>query len=216
MCPYSRKRFLKQKRKVEVIYNIVSPSIINKMATPNTLDVYEKQGDEIIVLSIGRLHYQKNFDMAVESCKLLVDRGYNIRWNIIGDGEEKERLMKLIEENHLENNFKLLGLKSNPYPYIKQADIYAQTSRFEGKSIAIDEAKILNKPIIVTNFSTAKDQVNDEIDGLIVEMDAIAMADGIEKLIKDSQLRKRLTTNLANLQLGTEDEIEKLYEIINR
>lgn len=74
----------------------------------------------------------------------------------------------------------------------------------------------MNKPIIVTNFSTAKDQVNDEIDGLIVEMDAIAMADGIEKLIKDSQLRKRLTTNLANLQLGTEDEIEKLYEIINR
>ncbi|BFT75280.1 glycosyltransferase [Paenibacillus sp. P36] len=210
------KRFPKQKNKVEVIYNIVSPSIINKMATPDALDVYEKQGDEIIILSIGRLHYQKNFDLAVESCKLLVDRGYKIQWNIIGDGEEKERLMKLIEENHLENNFKLLGLKSNPYPYIKQADIYAQTSRFEGKSIAIDEAKILNKPIIVTNFSTAKDQVNDEIDGLIVDMDAIAMADGIEKLIKDSHLRKRLTTNLANLQLGTEEEIEKLYDIINR
>lgn len=209
-------RFPELKEKVEVIYNIVSPSIIHKMATPNRLDVYEKKEDEIIILSIGRLHYQKNFAMAVESCKILVDRGYNIRWNIIGDGEEKGQLMKLIEENHLENNFKLLGLKSNPYPYIKQADIYAQTSRFEGKSIAIDEAKILNKPIIVTNFSTAKDQVNDEIDGLIVEMSANAMADGIEKLIKDSNLRSRLTSNLSKLQLGTEEEIEKLYELLNR
>lgn len=210
------KRFPEQKNKMEVIYNIVSPSIIHKMATPYPLDVFDKKEDEIIILSIGRLHFQKNFDMAVECCKLLVDRGYNIRWNVIGDGDEKGKLLKLIKENNLENNFKLLGLKSNPYPYIKQADIYAQTSRFEGKSIAIDEAKILNKPIIVTNFSTAKDQLNDEEDGLIVDMNANAMADGIEKLIMDSNLRSKLTKNLSALKLGTEEEIEKLYELLNR
>ena len=85
-------------------------------------------------------------------------------------GWKRERKIKnLIEKKNLENHFKLLGFKENPYPYIKHADIYVQPSRYEGKSIAIDEAKILNKPIIVTNFETAKDQINDGMNGIIVE-----------------------------------------------
>ncbi|SEC07484.1 glycosyltransferase [Paenibacillus sp. GP183] len=209
-------RFPDQKNKVEVIYNIVSPSMINEMANQDNLNVYDKKDNEIIILSIGRLHYQKGFEMAVESCKKLIDRGYKIKWNIIGDGEERGKLMELIEEYHLHNHFKLLGLKSNPYPYIKQADIYAQTSKFEGKSIAIDEAKILNKPILVTNFSTAKDQINDGTDGLIIDMNADAIAVGIEKLINDTNLRKKLTLNLACLKKGTEEEIDKFYGLLNR
>lgn len=211
-----KNRFPDQKDKVKVIYNIVSPSMINKMANHDQIDVYEhKDNDEIIILSIGRLHYQKGFEMAVEACRRLIDRGYKIKWNIIGDGEEKEKLMALIEQNQLKDHFKLLGLKSNPYPYIKQADIYAQPSKFEGKSIAIDEAKILNKPIIVTNFSTAKDQIHDGTDGLIVDMNADAVAEGIEKLIKDSSLRKKLSLNLSRLKLGTEEEIDKFYGLLN-
>ena len=71
----------------------------------------------------------------------------------------------MIEENQLQDHFILLGMKENPYPYIKEADIYVQPSRFEGKSIAIDEAKILQKPIVVTNFSTAKDQIKNQENG---------------------------------------------------
>ncbi|MEC0228017.1 glycosyltransferase [Paenibacillus alba] len=209
-------RFPEQKEKVNVIYNIVSPTFINSMADQHHEELFEKEENQIVILSIGRLHYQKNFVIAIESCKKLIDRGYNISWNIIGDGEERERLLALIKEYNLENHFKLLGLKSNPYPYIKQADIYSQTSRFEGKSIAIDEAKILNKPIIVTNFSTAKDQITHGIDGMIVEMNSDAIADEIEKMIINAELRTKLTTNLASLQLGTEDEINKFYELINR
>ena len=207
-----KNRFPSQKNKVGVIYNIVSPTMINKMANQNNTDVYDRKENEIVLLSIGRLHYQKGFELAIESCKKLIDRGYNITWNIIGEGEEREKLTNLIKENKLEGTFRLLGLKSNPYPYIKQADIYIQTSRFEGKSIAIDEAKILNKPIIVTNFSTAKDQINDGIDGLIVDMDADAVANGVEKLVKDIGLREQLEYNLSQLKLGTEGEINKLYE----
>ncbi|MEH6949607.1 glycosyltransferase, partial [Bacillus sp. JJ634] len=113
-----------------------------------------------------------------------------------------------------EDNFTLMGLKSNPYPYIKQADIYVQPSKFEGKSIAIDEAKILYKPIIVTNFSTAKDQINDKVNGLIVEMDANALVKGIEKLMEDTVLRNQLIQNLKQEKLGTEEEIHKLYKIL--
>jgi glycosyltransferase involved in cell wall biosynthesis len=210
-----KNRFPTQKNKVDIIYNIVSPKMIKKMATQDERNLYNKKGDEIIILSIGRLHYQKGFEAAIESCKKLKEKGYNIKWNIIGEGEEREKLTQLIKVNELENDVKLLGLKSNPYPYIKQADLYVQTSKFEGKSIAIDEAKILNKPIVVTNFSTAKDQIHHGIDGLIVDMNADAIAQGIEKLITDVNLRKKLIFNLSQSKLGTEEEIEKLYKLIN-
>ncbi|WP_342042578.1 glycosyltransferase [Bacillus sp. OTU2372] len=207
-------RFPSEKNKVDIIYNIVSPSMIHKMASQASNNVYNRK-DEIIILSIGRLHYQKGFELAIESCKKLIDKGYKIRWYIIGEGEERENLTSLIREYNLEDHFKLLGLKSNPYPYIKQADIYVQTSKFEGKSIAIDEAKILNKPIIVTNFSTAKDQINHGMDGLIVEMNPNSIMESIEKILHDKGLRNKLINNLAKMKLGTEEEINKLYAIIS-
>ena len=165
-----KRRFPSEKHKVEVIYNIVSPILIHKMANLVNEDVYQKNKDEIHIVSIGRLHPQKGYEIAIEACKKLIDLGVKIKWNIIGDGEERDRLTNLIRQNNLEEHFKLLGLKANPYPYIKQADIYAQTSRFEGKSIAIDEAKILQKPILITNYSTAKDQIKNNVEGLIVNM----------------------------------------------
>lgn len=208
-------RFPTEENKVETIYNIVSPTMINNMANKQGGDVYNRKREEIIILSIGRLHYQKGFELAIQACKRLVTEGYKIKWYIIGEGEERLNLTNLIKANKLEDHFKLLGLKANPYPYIKQADIYVQTSRFEGKSIAIDEAKILNKPIIVTNFSTAKDQINHNQDGIIAEMNSIAISESIEKLVNNDQLRNNLIKNLSKMELGTVEEINKLYEIIN-
>lgn len=209
-----KKRFPSEKEKVDIIYNIISPTMIKKMATMNNKDLYSKKNGEIIILTIGRLHHQKGYELAIAACKKLVDKGYHIKWNVIGEGDERQSLTNLIKDYDLTNHFKLLGLKSNPYPYIQQADIYAQTSRFEGKSIAIDEAKILNKPIVVTNYSTAKDQIAHEIEGLIVDMNPDSIASGLEKLITNKNVKDQLTSNLSNLNLGTEDEIEKLYRLI--
>lgn len=207
-------RFPDQQNKIFLMYNIVSPSLIHKMASLEKRNVYHKKENESIILTIGRLHYQKGLEMAVESCKKLLKKGYNIKWFIIGEGDERQKLLKLIQLNHLEKNFILLGLKSNPYPYISQADIYVQPSRFEGKSIALDEAKILHKPIVVTNFSTAKDQIKDGKEGLIVEMNSDSIAQGIERILLDKNLSEQLKTNLSKLKLGTEDEVEKLYKVL--
>jgi glycosyltransferase involved in cell wall biosynthesis len=207
-------RFPNQLNKVEVIYNIVSPKVIRQMASQETMDLYKRGKNDTILLTVGRLHYQKGLEIAIGSCRKILDLGYNIRWYVIGEGEERENLTRLIKEYNLEHHFFLLGLKANPYPYIKQADIYAQTSRFEGKSIALDEAMILGKPILVTNFSTAKDQVQHGKTGLIVEMNVEDVTRGIEKLILDKELRNTLTENLTRVELGTEEEIEKLYKIL--
>lgn len=209
-----KRRFPKQNDKVNVIHNIVSPKVINQLANKEEVDVYNRKQGEIVILSIGRLHAQKGFELAIKTGRKLVDNGWSFQWNIIGEGDERGKLSELIAANGLNNHFKLLGLKTNPYPYIKQADIYAQTSKFEGKAIAIDEAKILNKPILVTNFSTAKDQIKDGVEGIIVEMNTEAVAAGIGRLMHEQGIRNRLSEHLSRLQLGTEEEIKKLYKLL--
>ena len=191
------------------MYNIVSPKVINNMSKEKV----EFDNATINLVSVGRLNYQKGYDLAIEVCRKLIKKGYDIKWNIIGDGEERTNLEKLIKEYNLEDRFVLLGIKENPYPYVRNADIYVQTSRFEGKSIAIDEAKILNKPILITNFSTAKDQISNGENGLIVDMDIDSIFKGLEILINDENLRNKLTNNLSKEKLGTENEINKLYSL---
>lgn len=166
------------------------------------------------IITVARLSHEKGLDLAVKSCKLLLEKGYKIKWYVLGDGNEKDALERLIEDHHLSNHFTILGVRENPYPYIRKADIYVQPSRYEGKSIAIDEAKILHKPIVVTNFETAKDQMNHGINGIIAEMSEEGIATEIERLIKDIELRERIVNNLSTEKLGTEKEINKLYGIL--
>ncbi|WP_028550874.1 glycosyltransferase [Paenibacillus sp. UNC451MF] len=204
-----KNRFPMYQQKVDVMYNIVSPAAISKLSQEQS----EWDDRRMKLVSVGRLNHQKGFELAVETCKELVHNGYPVTWYVIGEGEERGMLEKLIAANNLQDRFVLMGLKENPYPYIKEADIYVQPSRFEGKSIAIDEAKILHKPIVVTNFSTAKDQINDRENGLIVEMNSTSLFHAIKSLIDDEELRRKLTLNLSREKLGTESEIHKLYEL---
>lgn len=204
-----KQRFPRHAYKVEVMYNIVSPNMINKLSS----EVIKLSENPYKIVSVGRLTFQKGFDLAIEACANLVNKGYNLQWFVIGEGEERKNLEKMIEERNLQDHLFLLGIKENPYPYIKAADIYVQTSRFEGKSIAIDEAKILQKPIVVTNFSTAKDQITHEQNGLIVEMNSESISMGIAKLVDDVTLRNKLAENLLKEELGTESEINKLYQL---
>ena len=81
------------------------------------------------------------------------------------------------------DRFILLGKKVNPYPYIKKCDIYCQPSRYEGKAVTVGEAQILAKPVVITNYPTAKSQVKDGFDGYITELSVEGIVDGIEKLI---------------------------------
>ncbi|WP_028611933.1 glycosyltransferase [Paenibacillus harenae] len=205
------KRFPQFQSKVKVIHNIVSPSVIHEMSKESE-EVFQTKRK--IIVSIGRLHSQKGFEMAIEACKNLCDRGYDIKWYVIGEGEERNKLEQLIAQLHLQDRFFLIGLKDNPYPYMREADIYVQPSRFEGKSIAIDEAKILHKPIVVTNFSTVKDQIEHNKNGIIVEMNADALAEGIAQILENEELRTALVRRLSEENLGTEAEIEKLYALI--
>ena len=198
--------------KVKVINNIVSPTNIYDLASEEIVKENDLS-DRINVLTIGRLSYEKGIDLAIEACKILKSKGYKVNWIVIGGGGETEKLNKLINKKNLANEFKLLGYKENPYPYIASTDIYVQPSRYEGKSIAIDEAKILHKPIVVTNYKSVEDQIKNNKNGIIVELDEMSIAKGIEKLICNQKLKSEIIYNLKNEKVGTEVEINKLYNL---
>lgn len=204
-------KFISIKDKVKVIENIVASKTINTMAKENV----NMNSTKVSIVSVGRLSYEKGFDIAVKACKELIKSNINVVWYVVGDGEEKEKLFKLIKKYKIENNFIFIGNDSNPYRYMSRADIYVQPSRFEGKSIAINEAMILNKPIVTTNFSTVKDQLIDGVTGVITEMNEVSLARGIEKIIINKSLKNKIIKNLKHVKLSNESEIDKLYELID-
>ena len=134
----------------------------------------------------------KGYDFAIQACAQLRQQGYDIRWYAIGTSPEEKKYHALAMQYGLSEVFRFLGEQENPYIYLRQADLYVQPSRFEGKSIALLEAKILCKPIVVTRFSTAAEQIEDERDGLIVDMDARGVYQGIKRLLDDATLCERL------------------------
>ena len=143
------------------------------------------------------------------------DKGYkNIKWYIIGYGEDEILYKELIKKYNLEQNFILLGKKINPYPYMKKCDLYVQPSRYEGKAVTVGEARILGRPVLITNYPTAKSQLNNGFDGYITDMSVDGIVKGIEKLYNDNELRFRLEKNCMDTDYSNGHELKKLYEII--
>lgn len=198
------------KEKIAVIPNIVSAKLIEQLSHAKTKDLTLNS-----ILSVGRLAPVKGFDIAIEAARILKEKNISFHWYIIGEGSERSQLQLLIKTYHLQEVFTLLGLKENPYPYIRQAQIFVQSSRYEGKSMAVDEAKILAKPIVLTNFSTAKEQIDHGKNGLICNMTAAALADSIIKYVENPRFTAEIIANLQSENFGTEKEIVKFYDLIN-
>jgi glycosyltransferase involved in cell wall biosynthesis len=206
-----QRNFPNIKRRFKNIQNIVSPKVIRELADE---PIVLEENNTIDLVSVGRLAREKGLDITLNAIEILVKKGYNVRWLLIGEGYMRRELEQKILENNLTGKVILLGQKVNPYPYIRRAHIFIQTSRYEGKSISIDEAKVLAKPIIITEFDTASSHIVHNENGIISKMDSQSVANDLERLINDLELIKRLQDNLEREALGTEGEIYKLYELV--
>lgn len=201
------------KEKIDVIYDINNPKFINNMA--NIGKSYDDKFDGVRILTIGRLAYGKRYDRAIEACKKLKDREISFRWYALGEGNLRMEIEESIRENSLEDNFILLGATENPYSYIKDCDIYVQTSDFEGFGLAIAEARMLNKPVVTTRFDAVFTQMVDRKNGLVVDMNGEAVCNGILEFINNEELRSSVIEYLKNEKKGNIEEIDKFYELIN-
>lgn len=191
-----------------------SDSVGQVMANPN-LDGQNVDGQNVTrLLTVGRLNEQKGYDYAIKALALLKKQGIQVRWYALGDGDKRDELVELAKSLDVEDDFVILGIKENPYPYFKECDIYVQPSRFEGKCISMQEAMVLGKPIVATACSGNVEAIENEVNGLLVEVDEVAIADGIKRLIEDSQLRQRLADTAAQIDLGYEGELAQLLALI--
>ena len=210
-CDVLEEEFPEFSDKIWCIENITSSAVIKKRAVEFVPKEITGTNN---ILSVGRLMSQKGFDLAISAASILKKRNMDFHWYIVGDGELRKDLENQIENEGLQSEFTILGIKENPYPYIKACTIFAQTSRYEGKSVVLDEAKILAKPIVVTNYATVNDQIIDRREGIVVDMTPEGIANGIAELLGNKQLRKSLENYLSLHEYGNQREIEKYYKYI--
>lgn len=207
-----KKYFPEQKDKIKLFENISSLEVINKLAEESiNINISAKWK----FLTVGHICKNKGTDLAIKAAALLKEQGLIFVWYFIGNTAEVQTFLPLIEKYGLQENFVFLGLKSNPYPYFKMADIVVHPSLFEGKSVTLDEAKLLRKPVVVTNFSTVNDQFENGVNANIVEMTPKAIANGIWDLVSDEDKRRRYVTWLQSNCYDNVNEVEKLYKLFD-
>ncbi|MBQ7596844.1 MAG: glycosyltransferase [Clostridia bacterium] len=167
------------------------------------------------LLSIGRYCVAKNFDNVPFICKELVEKyGIDLKWYIIGYGTDEALIVSKIKEAGMEDRVILLGKKDNPYPYVKQCDFYVQPSRFEGNAVTVNEALILGKKVIVTDYDTAKNQVENGVDGVIVPLENSLCAEGIAAYIRDEKKQEEISNTVSQNDYSNSTEINKIYELM--
>lgn len=197
--------------KFKVIENISSARWIHEQSE-NLIEM-EHAGDGFIsdtrfrIVSIGRLTEQKGFEYAVNAARILKDKEIDFCWYVLGEGPLRKSLEEHAVNIGVSDRIKFIGIRSNPYPYIRLADVFAMPSLFEGKSIALDEAKILCRPIIVTDYPTVYDAIEDRRTGLIVKKNAPAIAAAILQLYNDKDLRHSLSIMLSHEDFSNEKQI---------
>lgn len=202
------------KSKIIQIENILNADFIRKRADESDVTLCDDPSVTCL-LTIGRFSPPKKMEEIPSICKKILEKGLSIKWYIIGYGSEAiERIVRdNAEKEGVAENVVILGKKDNPYPYIKACDIYVQPSRYEGKSITVREAQILCKPVIITNYSTAKSQIVDGVDGAIVPMDVDMCAQEMAVFIRDKEKQMTIVDYLESHDYGNEHEIEKIYQL---
>ena len=160
--------------------------------------------------------HQKGYDITLETIKILKARKIDFHWYAVGEGLYKSKMLEYINEYNLNNKFTFLGTTNNPYPYFKSADLYVQTSRKEGFGNSIAEARLLNLPVVTTRFDAVFMQMIHGKNGLVVDINATAVANAIELLMKNKQLYIAIKEYQKQEQKENYESVEKFDRLINK
>lgn len=199
-----------------VIINAIPIDEIKKKATVHIDDF---PSSEKVFVSIGRLHFRKGFHKLIEAHSKLIKEDFKHQIIIIGDGEQKHNLLKLIKENQVENTFHLLGNRMNPYPYLKKADYFILPSESEAWPLVIAEALILQKPIIATDTGDVSKMISDGKTGYLINYSVDEMYTAMKKFLSDPEFVMNIQENLIDIEKQFDnkrifDAVEKILSDI--
>lgn len=200
------------KKKTEVFFNVISCKLIKEMG--NREFGFDDDFDGTRILTVGRLSSEKGQDLTIPVLDRLKKEGYKIRWYCIGDGPERKNYKEKISKLKLEEDYLLLGAKLNPYPFMKQCDIYMQPSKHEGYCITLGEARCFDNPIVTTNFTGANEQIINEENGLVCDISEEGIYQSIKRLLDDRNLYNKIKVNLSKEIVDSTEEINKLEKLI--
>lgn len=173
---------------IRVLYNVIDENEIYQKSKQKVCN-WEIDPEQIQLLAVGRLSLQKDFSYLIRTCAMLKNSGCKFHLNILGDGPEKERLQKQIDDLGLHNEITLRGFMRNPYPWMKLSDIIVCSSKYEGISTVIQEALILGKPIVTTPCTGMKELLGDSDYGMIVNSSEEGLYEGLFQMCKSENMR---------------------------
>lgn len=182
--------------KEKVIINAISIDEIKRKASEKMENLPRKP----VFVSVGRLHWRKGYHKLLEAHVKLLSEGYDHQIQIVGDGEDRQKLENLIKENKVEDSFILVGNKMNPYPYIKNADFFILSSESEAWPLVIAEALILQKPIIATDTGDVSKMITDQKTGLLIAYDVNEMYGAMKKFLTNENLVSEIRKNLLSIE----------------
>lgn len=165
------------------------------------------------IVTVGRVSSEKGQDLIPAAVAKLVEDNYKIYWYIVGDGQDCERIRELAKKFNVMDYIKFTGSKPNPYPYIKNCDIYVQPSYSECYSLTICEAGILGKAIIATDVCGIKDEISDDT-AIFVAPDSNEIANAIKFLIDNNKIKSYMEENIAKIDFSHKEAINKLLKYI--
>lgn len=197
--------------RLEVIHNIIPVEEIRRKSMEfNVPDTSEK-----ILCTVGRMVEQKRHDRLLEAMKILIERDENVRLWILGTGPLESQIKGQAEKLGIADKVTFLGFQSNPYPYIKAADMFVLSSDTEGYPTVVCEAMTLGKPIVSTDITGSHELLADGA-GLLTDCDASSLAKGIREILDSPDLARKLSHNAlkASEQFNTDKVLEKVYRAI--
>lgn len=211
-CVHSLKEvFPEVSDKVKLVPNISLPSMIYKLAEEK-VEMPSLHGT--VLVTVGHVCYNKGIDLIIGAAKIVKQQGLDFSWILVGSTDGAEEYLKEIHNSELNDNIYSVGVQPNPYAFMKRSDIVVHPSRFEGKSITLDEAKILCKPIVVTNYSTVGDQFENGVNASVCEMNSNALADAIKVLLENDLISERYYKNLkiaSQLMESVSAKVDRLF-----
>ncbi len=210
-----KNKFPSISQKFITIENINNPIFIQSLALQGKNYPDPKyQGKRI--LTIARICSQKGIDLIVDVLVKLRKDEFEVRWYILGGGDEEEinQIKSSAVEKGVADMLILLGKTENPYPYLLMCDIFVLASRYEGKPITVEEAKILCRPIVVTNYLSANEQLENGELGIITNIDSDSIYRGVASMLSDTKLRDSYKNKLTERYFGNENEINKFYDLV--